>query len=178
MDDYKILIYIALSILYFIFKGKGKKKKPATRENTQPQPTQHQSDQKRKPKTFEEILAELSGHNQEDEETEQWEHEETYSEHRTLSEQVEERPLMQGIPKHDYENADETLKELYRKGERLKTIDELIDIDEITAQRTVETEIEDTRTENTFAKEIREGLSTPENAKKAFVYAEIFNRRY
>ena len=39
-------------------------------------------------------------------------------------------------------------------------------------------EFEDENDENQFAREIREGLSDPASAKKAIVYAEIFNRKY
>lgn len=181
MEDYKILIYIVLSILYFLFKARGKKKKPVTRKNTQPQSADQTTEQKRRPKSFEELLAELSGENQGKEETSQYEDEEILSdkeEIKSLSEQVDERPMHQEVSQKDYENADETLKELYKKGERLKSIDQLVDIEEVSTQSNRFKEFDDNVDDNQFAREIREGLSDPESAKKAIVYAEILNRKY
>jgi len=183
MEDYKILIYIVLSILYFLFKGRGKKKKPVTRRKAQPQQAEQDSSGKKKPKSFEELLAELSGENREEEErTSQSSGEgEILSESeeiKPLSEQVDERPIHQEVSQEEYENADETLKELYKKGERLKSIDELVDIEKVSAKSDRFREFERENEENVFAKEIREGLSNPDSAKKAIVYAEIFNRKY
>lgn len=182
MDDYKIFIYIALSILYFLFKKSGKKKKKADSTHTEPQAAQSRPSEKQRAKSFEEILAELSGTNQEREEETGRKGSETLAEKeeiRSLSEQVEERPIHQSTDPEDYENADETLKELYRKGERIKSIDELVNIDEVAAQRTEgEEEFEEAEHDDSFAHEIREGLSNSDNAKKAIIYAEIFNRKY
>lgn len=182
MEDYKILIYIVLSILYFLFKGRGKKKKPVTRKNTQSPQTDQSSGEKRKPKSFEELLAELSGESQEREKNIQYEEDDEIltdkKEIKSLSDQVDERPMHQEVSQEDYENADETLKELYKKGERLKSIDELVDIDEVAMQSNRFKEFEDEKEDNQFAREIREGLSDPESAKKAIVYAEILNRKY
>lgn len=175
MEDYKILIYIVLSILYFLFKGRGKKKKPVTRKNTQPQTTNQDAGEKRRPKSFEELLAELSGENQQQDDDEILREGE---EIKPLSEQVDKRPLDQEVSREDYENADETLKELYKKGERLKSIDQLVDIEEVSTQSNRFEEFEDEKEDNQFAREIREGLSDPESAKKAIVYAEILNRKY
>jgi len=183
MEDYKILIYIVLSILYFLFKGRGKKKKPVTRRKTQPQQAEQDSSGKNKPKSFEELLAELSGENQrkEGEASQSRGEGEILSESeeiKPLSEQVEERPIHQEVSREEYENADETLKELYKKGEKLKSIDELVDIEEVSAKSDRFREFEQENEENIFAKEIREGLTNPDGAKKAIVYAEIFNRKY
>jgi hypothetical protein len=185
MEDYKILIYIVLSILYFLFKGRGKKKKPVTRQSqpqtNQPQANSDSQPQKKKSKSFEELLAELSGENVEREEGEGYGGEEVLTEKekiKPLSEQVKERPINQQVSREEYENADETLKELYKKGERLKSIDQLVDIDEVAVQSDRFSEFEDEKDGNQFAREIREGLSNPDSAKKAIVYAEIFNRKY
>lgn len=180
MEDYKILIYIVLSILYFLFKGRGKKKKPVTRKNTQPQQSEQTSGDKKRPKSFEELLTELSGENQQKEEPSKYDDEilTDKEEIKPLSEQVDERPMHQEVSQKDYENADETLKELYKKGERLKSIDELVDIEEVALQSNRFKEFDDEVNDNQFAREIREGLSDPESAKKAIVYAEILNRKY
>ncbi|GAA5022692.1 hypothetical protein GCM10011506_00430 [Marivirga lumbricoides] len=170
MEDYKFLIYIVLAIIYYIFKGIGNKKKPVTRRksetNSDPQSTG-------RPKSFEEILRELSG------ESPQNQRELEFEPAKPLADQVEERVLDQKVDGDDYENADDTLKELYKKGERLKTIDELVDLKEVEKQETSRFEsfsIEED--DNEFAKEIREGLSDPESARKAIIYAEILNRKY
>lgn len=182
MEDYKILIYIVLSILYFLFKGRGKKKKPVTRKRSQTQSTDQNSQEKRRPKSFEELLSELSGENQKEEEfTGRNGGEEILKESESikpLSDQVDERPINQEVSREDYENADETLKELYKKGEKLKSIDELVDIQEVSTQSNRFEEFDEQEAENHFAREIREGLSNPESAKKAIIYAEIFNRKY
>ncbi|WP_296621590.1 hypothetical protein [Marivirga sp.] len=179
MEDYKILIYIVLSILYFLFKGRGKKKKPVTRKKAEPQSSEQNSGEKRRPKSFEELLAELSGENPS---KEPYQDEDEIlgegDEIKPLSDKVDERPLNQEVSQEEYENADETLKELYKKGEKLKSIDELVDIEEVTTQSNRFKEFDETVDENSFAREIREGLSDPESAKKAIVYAEIFNRKY
>jgi len=180
MEDYKILIYIVLSILYFLFKGKGKKKKPVTRKKTQS--AEQNSQEKRRPKSFEELLSELSGENQKKEEfSGRNGGEEILRERESikpLSDQVDERPINQEISREEYENADETLKELFKKGEKLKSIDELVDIQEVSTQSNRFKEFNEQEDENHFAREIREGLSNPESAKKAIIYAEIFNRKY
>ena len=181
MEDYKVLIYLVLSILYFLFKGRGKKKKPVTREKSDSQEVPQTSGEKRRPKSFEELLAELSGENPNARQESQDSEEEILTdsdEIKPLSEQVEERPMNQQVSQEEYENADETLKELYRKGEKLKSIDELVDIEDVSVQSNRFVEFEDKEEENSFAKQIREGLSDPENAKKAIVYAEILNRKY
>lgn len=181
MEDYKILIYIVLSILYFLFKGRGKKKKPVTRKNTQPKQSEQTSSEKKRPKSFEELLAELSGESQQQQEDPQNESGDILpdkEEIKPLSEQVDERPMDQEVSQKDYENADETLKELYKKGERLKSIDELVDIDKVTNESNRFKAFDDEVKDNQFAREIREGLSDPESAKKAIVYAEILNRKY
>jgi vacuolar-type H+-ATPase subunit B/Vma2 len=126
-------------------------------------------------------LAELSGENQQQSNQSQNKPGEILTDSediKPLSEQVDERPINQEVSQEDYENADETLKELYKKGERLKSIDELVDIEEVSKQSNRFTEFNDQKEENVFAKEIREGLSDPESAKKAIVYAEILNRKY
>jgi phosphatidate phosphatase PAH1 len=178
MEDYKVLIYIVLSILYFLFKGRGKKKKPVTRKNTDSQQAEQKQSEQRRPKSFEELLAELSGENSDDKTRDGGDILTESKEIKSLSDQVEERPMHQEVSREEYENADETLKELYKKGEKLKSIDELVDIEEVSVQSNRFQEFEDSEEDNSFAKEIREGLSNPESAKKAIVYAEIFNRKY
>lgn len=166
MEDYKFLIYIVLAIVYYIFKGIGNKKKPVTRKKMDTD-----SPTTGRPKSFEEILRELSG------ETPQRELE--FEEAKPLSEQVEERVLNQKVDGDDYENADDTLKELYKKGERLKTIDELVDLKDVEkAEISRFDSFSIDEDENDFAKEIRNGLSDPESARKAIIYAEILNRKY
>ncbi len=181
MEDYKILIYIVLSILYFLFKGRGKKKKAVTRQKEEAQTRDQNKDQKRRPKSFEELLAELSGENQDKSDTSEYEDDEILTDKKDikpLSEQVDERPMHQQVSKEEFENADETLKELYKKGERLKSIDELVDINEVATQSNRFKEFDHEAEDNQFAREIRDGLSDPESAKKAIVYAEILNRKY
>ena len=99
MEDYKILIYLVLSILYFLFKGRGKKKKPVTRTNTQPQADDQNSKQRRKPKSFEELLAELSGENQQKDPYQEVDDEilRDREDIKPLSEQVDERPMHQKV---------------------------------------------------------------------------------
>jgi len=151
-----------------------------TRTNTQPQADDQNSKQRRKPKSFEELLAELSGENQQKDPYQEVDDEilRDREDIKPLSEQVDERPMHQKVSQRDYENADQTLKELYKKGEKLKSIDELVDIKEVSTQHSRFKEFDDEISDNHFAREIREGLSDPESAKKAIVYAEILNRKY
>ncbi len=175
MEDYKFLIYIALSILYFLFKGIGKKKKPVIRKKTNTaDSTTHE-----KPKSFEEILAELTGQKREEELQELEDAEEVpYEPYKSpLNTEVEERPLNQTVSDEEYENADSTLKELYRKGEKLKTIDELVDIKETEITSAIAADSSRNKTNN-LASEIRNDFDNPDTVKKAFIYSEIFNRKY
>ncbi|MBK6264813.1 hypothetical protein JKA74_07175 [Marivirga sp. S37H4] len=167
MEDYKYLIYIALAILYYVIKGIGSKKKPATRQKQ----TTNTGQPQEQPKTFEDIIRELSGEAPRREERE-------FEEAEPLSDQVEERVLEQSVGHEEYENADDTLKELYKKGERLKSINELVDFEEVEKEGSRFDAFSIEREENEFAREIRDGLSDPESAKKAIIYAEILNRKY
>lgn len=164
MEDYKFLIYIVGFILYSLFKAFNKKNKPVTRKK---RPSSNQDEQS-SPKTFEEILAELSGENKEAgqsvlEETDRIE--------------TEERPLDQKISRAEYENADSTLKELYEKGEKLKTLNELVDIEKMETKSRFSA-YNQLSSDNSLAAEIREDFENPDTVKKAFIYSEIFNRKY
>ncbi len=166
MEDYKFIIYIVLAIAYYIFKGMGNKKKPATRQQ---QDTNSQAPQK-PTRSFEDIIREISG--------EAPQREERFDDPERLSDQVEERVLDQQVDDEEFEKADDTLKELYKKGERLKSIDELVDIEEVESVSSRFDSFAIEEEDKSFAREIREGLSDPDSAKKAIIYAEIFNRKY
>ncbi len=168
MEDYKFLIYIALFIIYSIFKGL-KNKKPVIRQDAKGKTS---SNSPKSGKSFEDIIRELSG------EAPAKQKELEFEEARPLKDQVEERVLDQHVDGEDFENADETLKELYKKGERLKSINELVDFSEVEKETSRFNEFDAEPKENTLAKEIRESLTDPESAKKAIIYAEIFNRKY
>lgn len=168
MEDYKFLIYIALFIIYSLFKALNKKK-PVTRQKTQDNSEPSTS---RPGKSFEDIIRELSGEAPRDQRGLEFE------EAKPLKNQVEERVLDQDVDEEDFKNADETLKELYKKGERLKSINELVDFKEVEKSTSRFEEFDEAPEENTFAREIREGLSDPNSAKKAIIYAEILNRKY
>jgi hypothetical protein len=167
MEDYKFLIYIAISILYFLFKGR--KKKPIMRKNTQ---GGSEGSSSKSGKSFEDIIRELSG------ESPRQKEEPTFDEAKPLKDQVEERVLDQKVDGEDFENADDTLKELYKKGERLKSINELVDLKEVEQDISRSKLFDEPAEENSFAREIREALSDPDSAKKAIIYAEILNRKY
>jgi len=168
MEDYKYLIYIIGFILYSLFRAFGKKKKPVTRSK----PNSGNDAGDSRPKTFEDILAELTGQKPVEEEEVVFDPIE-----QPLTTDIEERPLNQQISQEEYENADETLKELYKKGEKLKTLNELVDINEV---QTVSkfANYEQKSTENEFTAEIKKDFSNPTSVKKAFVYSEIFNRKF
>jgi len=164
MEDYKFLIYIVGFILYSLYKAFNKKNKPVTRKK---RPSTNQQEES-SPKTFEEILVELGGENKEAgtdvlEETGRIE--------------TEERPLKQKVSKEEYENADSTLKELYEKGEKLKTLNELVDIEKLETKSRFSAYSQE-KAENSLAAEIREDFENPDTVKKAFIYSEIFNRKY
>lgn len=169
MEDFKPLIYLALSIIYFIYKGLNKKDKKNSK------PINKESSESR-PRSFEDILAEITGTNPPTIEKDRG-YAEDEIEERALLETASERPLNQTVSASDYENADDTLKELYKKGEKLKTINELVDINEVETSshfKAYSTEGD----ENNLAQEIREDFQNPDTVKKAFIYGEIFNRKY
>jgi hypothetical protein len=166
MEDYKYLIYLALSIIYFIFKGIGKKNKKA-------QPKENEKTSAAPSKSFEQILAELTGTANEEEELVVPPRQTTASISPDRGEE-KDRPYYDAA---DYANADDTLKELYKKGEKLKTINEMVEIKPIeTSGHFKAYSIEED--EDNLAEEIREDFSNPRSVKKAFIYSEIFNRKY
>lgn len=176
MEDYKFLIYLALSILWFLFRNK--KKKPKNQRPNPQQGREEQSSQEKRPKTFEEILQELSGGSSEKSESPQPVPEkrpetsyEFDQEVRSYDDQVEE-----GIPM-DNSYMDDTLKDLYKKGEQLKSIDELVDIEKVETSSRFKS-FEEEEEDNSFATDIKRSLSEPESAKKAIILSEILNRKY
>ena len=72
---------------------------------------------------------------------------------------------------------DDTLKDLYKKGEQLKSIDELVDIEKVETSSRFKS-FEEEEEDNSFATDIKRSLSEPESAKKAIILSEILNRKY
>lgn len=167
MDDIGNLLYIAIAVLYFLYrafakpKGKGKKpvrktpqSAPASGPITTTQPP------KTKPLTFEDILRELAG------EEKPKEPEVTY----------ESEPYQESEVVFDYEEQEDEVEEelpTYRT-----------EVQPVSGSRLASTEpgrlspFKIEKRTSALHTDIHNTLSTLEGAKKAFILKEIFDRKY
>jgi hypothetical protein len=172
MEDYKFLWYIIAAVIYFLTRGK-KKKKEQSRPGTENAPSPQE-----RPKSFEDLLREITEGAKEEEE-----------------EPVERKPEIVHESRYDREErerenarksegsqrafADDESRRVYEESIKMA---EGADLDFKPNEHFVEPslfkgEVEDLEEEWTIADEIRDGLNTTE-AKKAIIYSEILARKY
>jgi hypothetical protein len=167
MDDIQFWLYIVFGLIYFVGRFLKKKNKP------EDQPEPDTSDRRpQRSKTFEELLSEFT------------------DEKNPASAPINEnevKPVKKSKPITSEASvfeegstrvfSDEESKRIYEASIKKA---EGIDLDFAPAehfkskiQRELSAEVS-----SRFASSIREGLRDPEEAKKAVIYAEIFNRKY
>lgn len=172
MDDFNILWYVLAAIIYFITRSKKKPKptaRPGTENNPEPQGP---------PKTFEDLLKEITGEAVLDPEEEVLEPiKETVKEPEPVN-QEEEAAEQRRLEGERRAFADEESRKIYEESiKRAEGFNLEFEKDEHYKQpRVLKGDIEEEE-EYTFADEIRDGLSSSE-ARKAIIYSEILNRRY
>ncbi|MEQ8549340.1 MAG: hypothetical protein RIC03_15620 [Cyclobacteriaceae bacterium] len=167
MDDIQFWLYIVFGIIYFVGRFLKKKNKPEELPETETTERRPQ-----RSKTFEELLSEFTD-------------EKAVESAPDTENKV--RPVKKSKPVISEESifeegstrrfSDEESKKIYEASIKKA---EGIDLDFAPAehfkskiQREISAEVS-----SRFASSIREGLKDPEEAKKAVIYAEIFNRKY
>jgi len=162
MDDFGFWFYIIAAVIYFLTRGK-KKNRPTT-------PPGSENRKPAQPKSFEELLREITEGTADREpsfdqepvtvsEPERHSREETFEREgnqRAFADEESKRVYEESIKMADGFDKDSTSEEPDHKTKILKVADE---------------------EEYTFADEIRDGLSSDE-ARKAIIYSEILNRKY
>lgn len=149
--DLSTLLYILFGIIYFVFaSGKKKNKNTPKRQNrpANPQPTQTATD-RRKP-TFEELLEEFTGN-------------------KTIIPEPAPAPIPKPVKVYEAPKPVPTLKEksittAYDKLEHRSISSPFAKFDEFDGDREEKKFIDD--------------LHDPDTARKAFIYSEIFRRKY
>lgn len=178
--DNGTLIYIILTILFFLINALTKKKKENGQEveDVEDLPTDEQM--KREPASFEELLKEIRQEQQQREEdfemTGQQEvrqkAEAVREAEQRREEELREREQRQPEIKY-YEGTYQSDHEA--KGQKLVKLDDQVDID---AEKQILKEVEDVAMERGGQNRYRRLLKNPETLKDAVVVAEILNRRH
>jgi hypothetical protein len=177
MEDYNILWYILAAIIYFLTRSKKKKptqSRPGTENNPAPQ---------ERPKTFEDLLKEITG--EAVIEPDLAEPEEMISEsQQTRQSPKEKAPLEEAKEQQRLEGerrafADDESRRVYEESiKRAEGFKIEYEPDEHYAEsRIFKGQGVEEEKEYTFADEIRDGLSSTE-ARKAIIYSEILSRKY
>jgi hypothetical protein len=180
MNDLEIYIYIALAVIYFLsraFRKKKSSKPPSSRPRTSSQDGYEHPTSKEKPLTFEDLLKEFTGQK-----------EETVSEQGGDLIEVEDNDVIkekygneEEIYSNEYEKQEEvqykSYEEVYASKERLKTLDEQIQLNEPARKRFDEYKIKKKVNIHT-ASRFRELLKNKDSLKDAIILKEILDRKY
>ncbi len=166
MDDFSFWWYIIAAVIYFLTRGKKKKEQPNSRPGSENNPPPSQ------PKSFEDLLREITEGRKEEEPSYKQEPVEI-----TQEEEEEDNHAFEGERRVF---ADDESRKVYEESIKMA---EGADLKFEPAEQFKEprlfkgvSSIEDEE-EHTIADEIRDGLNTSE-AKKAVIYSEILNRKY
>lgn len=186
MDNIQLILYIVFLIGYFLFKlltGKKNVTRQDTRKfdqenkkGSQGYPTEYEpySPEADRPKSFEEILEELARGPASKEEKRQ--QRETEREVQRKQQDVTQWELSQ-----ENENIDVQNNEIYQKSiqdaSKYTTLDERIDLDNLDLNVKEVEEIGELESDN-VTNQYLSMFATLEDAKKAVVLTEIFNRKY
>lgn len=167
------IIFIVIAILTRVLKSSKDTAAP-------PSPPQQSEDQPRqrpqRRQTFEDLLREFTGEEEEAEEQYQ-ERPATYT-----RERHQERPASY-YDEQDMEEGQEAddneIKETYQRSvneaKKLKTLDEQVDLNKPIPKRFKDSEVEE---ENETTQDILEMLRDAEGAKKAIILSDIINKKY
>jgi hypothetical protein len=176
MEDFNVLWYIAAAIIYFLTRSKKKKptqSRPGTENNPAPQ---------KQPKTFEDLLKEITG--EAVTEPELVEPEVISESQKTRQSPKEKTPLEEAKEQQRLEGerrafADDESRRIYeesiKRAEGFKI--EYEPHEHYAESRIFKGQGVEEVKEYTFADEIRDGLSSTE-ARKAIIYSEILSRKY
>ena len=180
MEDIQLIIYIIFLVFYLIFKALQKKKEPPTRN---PEQAEQIPERKRKPAmSFEDMLKEFTGESfiPEDQEAEK----EVKPQRKPVtapyveSERKEEKETEYfTYEKETDDRTRQVYEESIKHGDKAQTLDERINLKDLDIGK-VELVVEEDEEKATITNEYLEMFSSTEEAKKAFVMSEIFNRKY
>jgi len=176
MEDNKIWFYIIAAVIYFLTRKKKKKNQPQPNKASRPTEA-NRPQQQPKPVSFEDLLKDITeGRTEEAPEAE-------VIEEQSMAPVYEERPTEGKTKRESIRHfADEESRRVYeasvaRAAEYKSGHDHKFEPDEdyISQKMFKKSEVD---SGPTIADEIREGLHTTDNARKAIVYSEILNRKY
>lgn len=199
MDDLiQVLVYVAFLVIYLISKVlKNKKEKPVTRQpeaeveqdfsdphrpHQRPEVGQRQGksgmdEPERKPSTFEEILRELTGAEQWEEQTRRHEKEERMSEFERRKEKARQRAdeieqeAAQKANRYS-RRSDYTVEQARQEQRTRKNLREIEKLTEPVKRK------KPYQKKNPMAREIVRSLKDPDSVKKAVILSEIINRKH
>ncbi|MEQ8904197.1 hypothetical protein [Ekhidna sp.] len=167
MDDFSFWWYIIAAVIYFLTRGKKKKEQPNSRPGSENNPPKTQ------PKSFEDLLREITEGRQEEPEPVKQEPVEI----KDVSEEEEDSRRLEGERRVF---ADAESRKVYEESIKMAEGAELeFEPDEHykTPRLFKGLDKETEEKEWSIADEIRDGLNTSE-AKKAVIYSEILTRKY
>lgn len=168
MEDFSFWWYIIAAVIYFLTRGKKKKEQPTSRPGTERNPPQTQQ-----PKSFEELLREITeGPREESPEP-------VRQEPVVIKPEPVKEPETQRLEGERRAFADDESKRVYEESIKMaEGADIAFEPDEhFKAPRLFKGSEQEDEETTSLADELREGFDMDE-AKKAVIYAEILNRRY
>ena len=165
MDDFSFWWYIIAAVIYFITRGKKKKEQPNSRPGSENNPTPSQ------PKSFEDLLREITEGRPSEKTTYKQEPVEIVSD-----EKEEDNYKLEGEHRAF---ADDESRRVYEESIKMaEGADIEFERDEHFQQPRVFKGLQNIEEDEwTIADEIRDGLNSTE-AKKAVIYSEILARKY
>ncbi|WP_420318877.1 hypothetical protein [Ekhidna sp.] len=167
MDDFNFWWYIIAAVIYFLTRGKKKKDQSPSRPGSENKPPQQSQ-----PKSFEELLKEITEGRTEEEPTPRQEPvviKQDDSEKENIRLEGERRSFADDESRRVYE---ESIKMAEGADLEFKPDENFHSPSLFKGAKKIEEE-----EEWTIADEIRDGLNTNE-AKKAVIYSEILSRKY
>ncbi len=173
MDDIQTWIYIIIGIIYFVIRSlKKKAPDPSEQGPSQSSGPQRSDSERRKPLTFEELLKEFTDPQAGRESEEVDDDIEEAEPEKTKADFAKEGSVRRFSDEESRRVYEESIKQAEGFDLEYSTDDDY-HTEKLTAIRHDHEEEEET-----FAGEIKEMLSDPEDARKAIILGEILNRRY
>ena len=165
MDDFSLWWYIIAAVIYFFTRGKKKKGKQTSRPGTDNKPPQGP------PKSFEDLLREITEGRQEEQPT--------FEQEPVVISMQTEQSKKKEPPEESRAFADDESKRVYEESIKMAENTDLKfePAENFEQPRLFKGDTSSDKQEPTIADEIRNGLSGNE-AKKAIIYSEILNRKY
>lgn len=169
-DILKDLSPFLLAILYFLLSALGGKKKKKNKRDPFPQRNFNETEEaqapKRKALTFEDLLREIEGYTNPEEEKSPMQEMEPATPIDTV-----EMPTTRQYK--DYEGSVSSSKKYSRLGDRVQ-------LEAIASKKMQVEELDEEGLApvSSFAQDIKNALQTQDGARKAIIYSEILNRKY